>query len=99
MADGRSWIVPRPHQMFEARAFPADLSAEPVEGQFRFSPLALTFETGGTVISIPLQHLVTELDEAGEWRIILRDSHHPDWTVITSDLDVLEVRDIPQLAA
>jgi beta-barrel assembly-enhancing protease len=87
------------YQTFDARAFDADLPNEPVEGAISFTNLALVFRGAEIVVQIPLHHLQAEFDDAGDGRIILRDSHRPEWTVLTDDLDVLQVQSVPQLAS
>src|SRR2546423_1626990 len=50
------------------------------------------------MIEIPLQHLTAEFDDTGEGRLLFRDAAQPDWTIFTSDREVLEFRSIPQIA-
>ena len=97
----KSSTVAKGYQNFPARAFHQDQGEEPLDGTIGFTHRFMTFLGGETVIEIPLERLLTEFEEAGEGRILLRDSGKPDWTVVTLDMAVLEcrhVRPIAQLA-
>lgn len=83
------------YQEFDAQAFHPDLGPEAIEGAIFFSSHALTFRGGETLIRIPLHQLLTEFENGGQGRIILRDSGQSGWTIVTSDLSVLELRSVP----
>lgn len=84
------------YENFQAHAFHPDLP-DPLEGTMFFTAWAVTFQSGDMSIEIPLQQLLTDFDSAGDGRVILRDSSDSGWTLVTSDMDVLELRSIPQL--
>ena len=89
------------YEQFEARAFHADLGNEAIEGKLYFTATVLSFRAGETAIDIPLNRLEGELEDGGEGdaRVILRDSGQPDWTITTSDMDVLDFHSVPAIAA
>lgn len=90
--------MPKAYQDFPARAFSSDPSGEPIEGRLYFTSHSLSFRGGKTAIDIPLNLLRVTHDQAGEERLILRSSSQPDWTIVTSDMDVLEFRSVPEIA-
>ncbi len=86
------------YQGFEARAFHQDFGNEAVEGTLVFTRHSLSFRAGETMVEVPLNRLIAEFDEAGDGKIIFRDSEDPTWTIITFDADVLGCRSVPQIA-
>src|SRR5215212_9440607 len=84
-------------EVFEAHAFHPDLGQEAIEGTISFSARSLMFTGGGTVIEIPSSQLVAKFENVGDRRLIFRDSTQQDWTVMTSDFSVLELRSVPYL--
>jgi Zn-dependent protease with chaperone function len=100
MSGGRAEIpaVAKAYEQFEARAFHSDLSHEALDGMLCFTVNSFRFDGGETVIDIPVQRLNARLDEPGE-SVILQDSAQPEWSIVTSDLDLLECDSVPALTA
>jgi Zn-dependent protease with chaperone function len=88
----------RAYQSYEAHAFAPDPGREPIEGEVFFTARSMTFRSGATTIDVPLSELTAELDNAGEGRVIFRQSGDGSWTIATRDTSVLECRSVPQIA-
>ena len=84
-------------QIFEAHAFHPDLGQGAIEGTISFSARSLVFSAGDTVIEIPSSQLAAEFENVGDGRILFRNRSQQDWTVVTSDFSVLELRSVPYL--
>jgi beta-barrel assembly-enhancing protease len=85
-------------QVFEAHAFHPDLGQEALEGTITCSARSLVFSADDTVVEIPASQLVAEFENIGDGRLIFRNGLRQDWTLITSDFSVLELRSVPYLA-
>lgn len=92
-------FVAKAYQPFEARAFHPDFGNESIEGTVLFTTTVLSFRSSGASLDIPLNRLQAEFEEEGDGRVILRDPAQPDWTIITSDMEVLEFTSVPAIAA
>ena len=86
------------YQQFQARAFHAEAPNEPLDGLIFFTATALSFRAGETGIDIPLNRLEAELENAADGRAIFRDSRQAEWTITTSDMEVLEFNSVPAIA-
>ena len=87
------------YQQFEARAFHAAAQNEPLDGVIFFTATTFSFRAGETGIDMPLDRVEAELEEEGDGRVILRDPAQQDWTITTSDMEVLEFNSVPAIAA
>jgi Zn-dependent protease with chaperone function len=85
------------YQKYEAYAFHPDLGQESISGAISFTSRTLVFQSGETLIEIPLDQLLAEFDRAGGGRIIFRNSSDGDWTIATLNTDAFEVRSVPQI--
>jgi beta-barrel assembly-enhancing protease len=85
---------------FQALAFHPDFGNEAVEGDLYFSTLSLTFRNseGETVFQIPIQRLVVTVEDAGEGRVLFRDSQQSDLAITTSDMEALELTAVAPIA-
>src|SRR4051812_21278663 len=93
----KSWMATA-HQMFQAFVFHPDFGNEAVEGTIVFTNLSLSFRGGDAAFEIPISQLLVTMDHTGEGRITFRDSVQPELTIITSDMTVLGVASVPELA-
>ena len=91
--------MPKAYEQFEARAFHPDFGNEAIEGTVFFTATLLSFRSDTSSVDIPLNRLEAEFDENGDGRLILRDPAQPDWTITTSDTEVLEFTSVPAIAA
>jgi Zn-dependent protease with chaperone function len=89
--------VPKAYEQIQARAFHPDLGNEPIDGTIFFTANSLTFQGGETAIDMSLERLDAQLEDVGEGRLIFRDPAHLEWTIITSDMSILEMRSIPAI--
>src|SRR5438477_8648281 len=89
--------MPGSYGTFEAFAFHPDFGTEAVAGTIHFSTLSLTFRAEETVFEIPLRQLSVSMEENGE-RVLFHDSSQPELVITTSDLGVLELTSVPQIA-
>ena len=86
------------YQQFEARAFHADFGNEAIEGTILFTATLLSFRGATCSVDFPLARLQAEMDKEGDGRLILHDPAQPDWTIATSDMEVLEFTSVPAIA-
>jgi Zn-dependent protease with chaperone function len=93
----KSWMATA-YQTFQAFVFHPDLGNEAVEGTIVFTNLSLGFRGSDAAFEIPISQLLVTIDHAGEGRITFHDSLQPELTITTSDMNVIEVASVPELA-
>ncbi|WP_446011443.1 M48 family metallopeptidase [Candidatus Electrothrix sp.] len=77
---------------YQAHALHSDFERGRKSGFITVDTDALTFQTGDTSVTLPVQGLEISLGGAGNRLIYFRHPAHPDWTLYSADQKILEDR-------